>query len=85
MATNLDHQSYGVKCEPDVALQCDFFQPALGFLPEGSQEANASMDLSSFLEMDDRVLSGECTHTAHNIVFPRIARVHISYWAHADQ
>jgi len=59
MATNLDHQSYGVKCEPDVALQCDFFQPALSFLPEGSQEANASMDLSSFLEMDDRVLSGE--------------------------
>ena len=69
MATNLDHQSYGVKCEPDVALQCDFFQPPLSFLPEGSQEANANMDLSSFLEMDDRVLSGECVRATHNIVF----------------
>jgi len=66
MATNSDHQSYGVKCEPDTSmnLQCEYYQPTANFLSEDSQEVTTDMDLTGFLDsMDDRVLSGECTNT----------------------
>jgi len=66
MATNSDHQSYGVKCEPDTSmnLQCEYYQPTANFLSEDSQEVTTDMDLTGFLDsMDDRVLS-ELTNSA---------------------
>ena len=59
MSDMADHQSYGVKCEPDMNLQCDYYQPTVNFLSEGSQEVTTDMDLTGFL--DSVELSGECT------------------------
>ena len=54
--------SYGIKCDPDFGFQPDCYpQPyqcdqQLGQLP---QEPANEMDLTGFLEMDDKMLSGK--------------------------
>lgn len=55
MAADLD---YGIKCEPDMSLQAEYYHAPSSIGQDLGQEAPIppGMDLSSFLEMD---LSGE--------------------------
>lgn len=52
-------QGYGIKCEPDMSGQSDYYNPLPQFGQESGLQAANEMDLSGFLEMDDKTLSGE--------------------------
>ena len=58
MANMTTDQGYGIKCEPDMSLQPDYFHAPSHYGQDQGKEApiTPDMDLSSFLEMD---LSGE--------------------------
>ena len=55
MATD---QGYGIKCEPDMSFQSDYYHPPSLFSQDASQRGDLDMDLTGFLEMDDKALSG---------------------------
>lgn len=65
MAADLD---YGIKCEPDMSLQAEYFHAPSSIGQDLGQEAPIppEMDLSSFLEMD---LSGESACAAGGVLF----------------
>lgn len=48
----------GIKCDPEMTFQADYYHPPCQYGQQLVQEPGDDMDLSGFLEMDDKMLSG---------------------------
>ena len=50
---------YGIKCDPDMSFGPDSYPPVYQCEQQPLAEPPCDMDLAGFLEMDDKMLSGE--------------------------
>ena len=56
---------YGIKCDPDMSFGPDSYPPVYQCEQQPLAEPPCDMDLAGFLEMDDKMLSGETIETTY--------------------